>query len=86
MNLDEFRRHITSNYGIAESDFERLHEEFLSYFGRTLEEYVLQRHAELQMAGKKNPEIYRLIKEEATARRFGVTGLSERMIRRIIYG
>ncbi len=86
MHLAEFKRHITANYGIDEGEFERLHEEFLAYFGLTVEEYVRQRHGELQKAGKRNPEIYRLIKSEAAERRFGAGELSERMIRRLIYG
>jgi hypothetical protein len=86
MQLTDFKSHLLATYGITDSDFERLHEEFLSYFGQTVEEFVSRRHQELQKTGRKNDEIYRLIQAEATARRFAVQDLSERQIRRIVYG
>jgi hypothetical protein len=75
-----------TTYSISDGDFERLHEEFLAYFGQTVEEFVSRRHQELQKTGLKNDEIYRLIRAESAARRFAVQDLSERQIRRIVYG
>jgi hypothetical protein len=86
MHPEEFKRHVVTNYGVSESEYERLHEEFLAYFAPTLEEFVRDRHLELQRSGRKNPEIFRLIQAEAAKRRFGVEELSERRIRRIVYG
>lgn len=86
MENEEFKRHIIETFGLSERDFDRLLEEFLGFFGTTLEEYVIHRHLELQRDGKKNKEIFRRIEEEASARRFAVEPLSTRRIRRMIYG
>jgi hypothetical protein len=86
MQADDMKRHLAETYGISEDGFERLMEEFLAYFGSTLEQYVRSRHLELQRTGKKNPEIYRTIAAEACTRRFAVGELSERRVRRLIYG
>jgi hypothetical protein len=86
MQPTELKHHIVETYGITDSDFDRIHEEFLAFYGQTLEEYVRRRHLELQKAGKKNDEIYREIGAEAARRRFTVRDLSTRKIRRLIYG
>ena len=44
------------------------------------------RHAELQAVGKKNPEIFRLIADELGRRLVAAPLLSERQLRRIVYG
>jgi hypothetical protein len=86
MHVDEFRLHITQTFNISSQDFDRLMEEFLGYFDSTLEEYVRQRHLELQREGKKNEGIYREILEEVSLRRFASRPLSLRRVRRMIYG
>ncbi|MGA2976197.1 MAG: hypothetical protein ABSF77_12875 [Spirochaetia bacterium] len=86
MQRSDLKQHIVETYGISENNFERLHEEFLAFYNQTIEEYVGQRHLELQKAGKKNDEIYRLIRAELDARRFAVKQMSERQIRRLVYG
>jgi hypothetical protein len=86
MTRSEFKRHVVETYDISETTFDRFIEDALAYFGMTLEEYVRGRHLELQRAGMKNVEIYRLILEEAADMRFAVKGLTERRVRRLIYG
>ena len=82
----ELKRHLIQTYAISEHDFDRLHEEFLTFYNQTLEEFVYRRHQELQKAGMKNHEIFQRIQSEVTGRRFGVKGLSQRQIRRLVYG
>jgi hypothetical protein len=82
----DLKRHLKDTYGVAEDDFERLMEEFRAFFGSTLEEFVRSRHLQLQKQGKRNPEIYRQIIEEASETRFAEKDLSERRVRRLIYG
>ena len=85
--IDEgFRRHIVDTYGISEREFEKLYEEFLGHFDQPLEEYVRRRHLELQREGLRNDAIYRTLLAEVDSRRFTADGLTERRIRRIIYG
>ena len=57
-----------------------------TYFSETVEEFVRRRHAELQRRQRKNDEIWPLITAELGQRRFAAPGLSERQLRRIVYG
>ena len=86
MDQTEFKRYVVGSYGMTEGAFDKLYEEFLACFGQTLEEYVAVRHTALQRAGRKNAEIYRLIGEETRGMRFAAPPLTERQIRRLIYG
>jgi len=47
---------------------------------------VRRRHAELQGEGRKNPEIFPLIAAELRGRLVAAPVLSERQLRRIVYG
>ena len=58
----------------------------MAYFDVSVDAYVVQRHRALKDAGHKNASIYRLIAEELRSRRFPAPTLSERQIRRLIYG
>jgi hypothetical protein len=86
MQRSDFKRHLIATYGISDGNFERIYEEFLSFFGQTLDEYVVRRHGELHGQGRRNQEIYGQIRAEAEERRFAARDLSERRVRRIIYG
>ena len=54
--------------------------------GRLVEEFVARRHRELQAEGLRNDEIFARIADEICARRFAAPQLTERQIRRLIYG
>lgn len=86
MNRSDLKSHIVDNYGITPESFERLFEEFAAYFDVTVEEFVRRRHLEMQKAGARNESIYAALMEEAREMRFAVRGLSERQVRRLIYG
>ena len=45
-----------------------------------------RRHAELRRRGHRNAEIWRLLAAELPTRRFRADELSERQLRRIVYG
>lgn len=60
--------------------------ELLDYFDREVDEHIRSRHAELQRAGLKNPDIYAIIASELGELRFKAPKLSPRQIRRRIYG
>ena len=62
-------------------------QEVLAYYGESLETFVQRRHRELQLDGElKNEAIYEQIIGETQTRRFAVTPLSTRQVRRMIYG
>lgn len=61
--------------------------EVLAFYSETLEAFVQRRHGELQSrGGRRNAQIYRQIASEVAARPFAAPALSERQIRRLIYG
>ena len=51
-----------------------------------VDEYIAARHKELQARGMHNPAIYETIAQELPVLRFTAPALSERQIRRRIYG
>jgi hypothetical protein len=51
-----------------------------------VEEFVRRRHAELRQRQRKNEEIWPLVEAELRQRRFAAPILSERQLRRIVYG
>ena len=64
----------------------RIVEEVVSFYGETIEAFVTRRHRELQAEGLRNHMIYTRIAEELEGWRFQAPQLSERQIRRIVYG
>jgi hypothetical protein len=58
----------------------------LAYFGQTVDEYVARRHQELKDRNRKNDAIWPQLADELKTRRFKAEELSERQLRRIVYG
>jgi hypothetical protein len=72
--------------GVSRSQAARLVEDVLAYFGETSEEFVRRRHRELQGDGVANAQSFTVIARELAQRRVAGPQLSERQIRRVIYG
>ena len=85
-HLQDFILHISTTYGLTPADTDRLIEEFLSHFDETAESFVRRRHHEMQGMGRTNPAIFRAIQKEIPLSRFTAPDLSERQIRRMVYG
>ena len=64
----------------------QLVEEVLAFYQESVEQYVTRRHRELQFQGLANSQIYTRISQELAQRCFAAPPLSERQIRRMIYG
>ncbi len=64
----------------------RVVREVMRYYSETIDEFVIRRHRELQNSGKSNPVIFEQIVREVDSLRFPVRTLTERKVRRIIYG
>jgi hypothetical protein len=79
-------RHVAASTGLPEAIATRVVADVTAYFTETVEEFVKRRHAELRDKGHKNDEIWPLIAAELTARRFGAPDVSERQLRRMVYG
>jgi hypothetical protein len=72
--------------GISRGVAARVVAEVLAYFSETSEEFVRRRHRELQRGGVANARSFALIAAELAGRRVAGPPLSERQIRRVIYG
>lgn len=79
-------RHIAASTGLPEATATRVVADVAAYFGETAEEFVRRRHSELQRRLRKNDEIWPLIAAELGARRFQASEMTERQLRRIVYG
>jgi hypothetical protein len=79
-------RHVARSTGLDEATASRVVADVTAYFGETVEEYVVRRHEDLKNANRKNDDIWPLISGELTARRFRAGELSERQLRRMVYG
>jgi hypothetical protein len=72
--------------GVSRDQAARLVADVLAYFSETTEEFVRRRHRELQHDGVANAQSLAVIARELVARRVAGPILSERQIRRVIYG
>jgi len=79
-------RHVARSTGLDEATASRVVADVIAYFGQTAEEYVVERHSDLKSRNRKNDDIWPLIAGELKSRRFKAEELSERQLRRIVYG
>ena len=80
-------RNVAASTGLPEATASRVVADVAAYFGETVEQFVTRRHAELQGKGnKRNDDIWPQLASELKARRFRAEDLTERQLRRIIYG
>jgi hypothetical protein len=77
--------YLAASTGLPRSTAVRVIADVTSYFSETVEEFVRRRHAELRR-GQRNDEIWPLIAAELGQRRFAAPALSERQLRRLVYG
>ena len=82
----ELIEHLQRISSLDASKAKQLVEEVLSFYNEGVEPYITRRHSELQFQGLANSQIYTLIRQELAQRCFAAPTLSERQIRRIIYG
>ncbi len=82
----DLARYLAASTGLPQPTAVRVIADVATYFNETIEEFVRRRHAELQRRQHKNDEIWPLIGAELGQRRFAAPALSERQLRRIVYG
>lgn len=78
--------HLVHTGGLDRSEARRMVEEVVSFYGETPEAFVVRRHRELRAEGMRNRAIYARLATEMDGWRFRAPRLSERQIRRIVYG
>jgi hypothetical protein len=79
-------RHVAVSTGLPEATATRVVADVTAYFKETVAEFVVRRHGELRNGNLKNDEIWPVIAAELGSRRFGSPELSERQLRRMVYG
>lgn len=72
--------------GLDEAQAARLIEDVVAFHAEPVEQYVRRRHAELKVRGARNAEIFTRLSDELAARVVAAPRLSERQLRRIVYG
>lgn len=77
---------VADSTGLTPAEAARVVEDVLAWYREPVEEYVRRRHAYHQLYGKRNPEIFALIAGELAERLVAAPSLSQRQLRRIIYG
>jgi exonuclease VII large subunit len=78
--------HVVASTGLTPGEAARLVQDVVAYHAETVEDYVRRRHRELQTYGSKNAEIFARIGEELAGRVVAAPALTERQLRRIVYG
>ena len=78
--------HLERTTRLSRPEAARVVSEVLEYFSESLDQFITRRHGELQGEELKNADIFARSAAEVSQRRFAAPGLSERQIRRIVYG
>lgn len=77
---------VVASTGLTEAEASRVIEDVVAFHAEPVESYVRSRHAELKTYGARNDEIFARIAQELEARVFAAPPLSERQLRRLVYG
>jgi hypothetical protein len=78
--------HVVATTSLTPGEAARVVEDVIAFHAQPVEDYVRARHASLKTYGARNPEIFARIAEELAQRVVAAPELSERQLRRIIYG
>ena len=78
--------HVVATTSLTPGEAARVIDDVVAFHAQTVEDYVRLRHACLKTYGARNPEIFARIAEELTTRVVAAPRLSERQLRRIVYG
>ncbi len=78
--------HLARSTDLPAATVERVVADVVAYFGETVEQYVRRRHRELHARGRRNDDIWPVLLAELPGRRYRAASLTERQLRRIVYG
>ena len=77
---------VVRSTGLSPGEAARVVADVVDFFAEPVEDYVRRRHTRMQLLGLKNPEIFARIRDELGTRVVAPPELSERQLRRLIYG
>jgi hypothetical protein len=78
--------HVAASAGLSPAEAARVVEDVVAFHAEAVEDYVRRRHTEMKTYGAKNPEIFARLAGELAGRVVAAPALSERQLRRIVYG
>lgn len=78
--------HVAASAGLSAAEAARVVGDVVAFHAEPVEDYVRRRHAELKTYGARNPEIFARVAAELEGRVVAAPALSERQLRRIVYG
>lgn len=78
--------HVVATTSLTPGEAVRVIEDVIAFHAQPVEDYVRARHAQLKTYGSKNAEIFARIADELAERVVAPPALSERQLRRIVYG
>jgi hypothetical protein len=84
--LNELVDYLARTTRLTRPEAARVVDDVLAFLSETPEDFIRRRHLALQAAGCSNSEIFARLSVELQSRRFRAGELSERQIRRIVYG
>ncbi len=84
--ISDLIEHLSQITALSEAQSQQVVAEVLAYFNEDIESYVRRRHHELQQQGFSNTKIFASIQAALSERLFPAEKISERKIRRMIYG
>ena len=77
---------VADSAGLSPAEAARVIGDVLAHYREPLEDYVQRRHAHLQLHGTRNAAAFRIIQGELADRLVAAPPLTERQLRRMIYG
>ena len=78
--------HVVATTGLTPGEAARVVEDVVAFYAEPVEDVVRQRHAHLKTYGARNAEIFTRIAAELEHRVVAAPPLTERQLRRIVYG
>jgi polyhydroxyalkanoate synthesis regulator phasin len=78
--------HLVATTELTAAEAARVIDDVVAFHAEPVEAYVRRRHAELKAHGVRNLEIFARLAEELAHRVVAAPPLSERQLRRIVYG
>jgi len=82
----ELVERLVTSTDLSPAEATRVVEDVLAWYSEPLVDFVRRRHAELRLRGVRNEQIYRTLADEVRRRPFAAPAVSERQLRRFIYG
>lgn len=78
--------HVMAGTGLSATEATRVIEDVVAFHREPVEVVVRRRHAELKTYGAKNDDIFTQLRPELAERVVAAPDLTERQLRRLIYG